>query len=157
MKVYDNTQTRPFFAQFTTIKELASAYPRIEDLFTAFSVADVGVRDTRPHNNNSLLRTLGRLDWLSTRTIQQVRPGIGRQWASKLASVCGAISMHSLKYLKDAKWFDDPLQTVDDFEHLASVQVTDAYETLIHRLNCGNISEAAYDQAILDLIEAEYA
>ena len=157
MKVYDNSLTRPFFAQFTTINALASNFPRIEDLFTAFSVADVGVRDTRPHNKTSLLRILGGLDLLSTRTIQQVRPDVGRQWASKLASVCGAISLHSLKYLKDAKWFDEPFQPVHDFEHMASVQVTDVYETLIHRLSCGNISEVAYDQAIHDLIEAEYA
>lgn len=157
MKVYDNTQTRPFFEQFYTIEELASTFPRIEDLFAAFSRADVGIRDTRPHNKTSLLRILGRLDLLSTRTIQQVRPDVSIRWASKLASVCGAISLHSLKYLTDAKWFDEPFQPVHDFEHMASVQIPDVYETLVHRLNCGNIFEATYDRAIHKLIEAEYA
>jgi hypothetical protein len=157
MMVFDNSKARPFFAQFYCIGDLAEEYPRLEDIFTAFAWADVGIRDTRPHNKTSLLGMLGRLDELSTRTIQQQRPDIGRQWASKLASVCKEISRHTQKYLEDSLWFDYPEVLAPDFEHLVCGAVVDEYDVLIHRLTCGNISEDAYDRAIHALIEAEYA
>ena len=106
LKVYDNREVREFFAEFHSMSELMESFPRVEDIFHAFSVADVGIRDTRPHSPTALLRMLGALDEISTHTVRAYRPEIGRQWASKLASVCSAISKHTQKYLVESGWFD---------------------------------------------------
>lgn len=158
LKQCDNSKARPFFAQFRSISSLSKQHPRIEDILTAFAGADVGIRDTRPHSKTNLLHLLGSLEVISTHTVQAERPEIGRQWASKLASVCTQISRHTTNYLDKADCFNDlPDPAVPDFGNMVGGPALDGYATLINRLTCGSISESAYDQAIHELIEAEYA